>query len=136
MAAQRTQTYDHNSMFDNDSEVVVVATSGPGHAIPATDRTAPILHRIAEKFDVKGCLSGRRENADKGAKRRRGNGRARARRRRNDDSDDEDDDDDDVDEAEPVLVLKDANFHDEDVILNFGANRGWFVEQVPLPHFL
>ena len=84
---------------------------------------------------MKGCLSGRRENADKGAKRRRGNAFGRARRRRNDDSDDEDDEDDD-DEGEPVLVLKDANFHDEDVILNFGANRGWFVEQVPPPRFL
>ena len=47
-----------------------------------------------------------------------------------DDNHDDDDGDDGVDDApEPVLVLKDANFHDNGVILNFGANRGWFVEQ-------
>ena len=68
--------------------------------------------RIAEKFDVKGCLSGRRENAEKYLK--EGN---------------EDDDDEDNEAPEPLLVLKDANFHDNGVILNFGANRGWFVEQ-------
>ena len=68
--------------------------------------------RIAEKFDVKGCLSGRRENVEKYLKEGK-----------------EDDDDEDNEAPEPLLVLKDANFHDNGVILNFGANRGWFVEQ-------
>ena len=76
--------------------------------------------RIAEKFDVKGCLSGRRENAEKFKKKGWADGKM------NGDGGDDDDDD----EAEPDLVLKDANFHTNGVILNFGANRGWFVEQV------
>ena len=69
---------------------------------------------------MKGCLSGRRENAEKYVKRGRSDGKV---------SSYDDDDDDDDDAPEPVLVLKDANFHDNGVILNFGANRGWFVEQ-------
>jgi hypothetical protein len=28
------------------------------------------------------------------------------------------------------VVLKDANFHERGMILNFGPNRGWFVEQI------
>ena len=75
------------------------------------------LCRIAEKFDVKGCLSGRRENVEKYMKKGRSDGKVSS------------DDSDDDDAPEPVLVLKDANFHDNGVILNFGANRGWFVEQ-------
>lgn len=74
---------------------------------------------------MKGCLSGRRENAEKYMKKKRSGGKMGS-----DDNHDDDDGDDGVDDApEPVLVLKDANFHDNGVILNFGANRGWFVEQ-------
>ena len=65
---------------------------------------------------MKGCLSGRRENAEKYTKKGWADGEMNG-------------DDDDDDEPEPGLVLKDANFHDKGVILNFGANRGWFVEQ-------
>ena len=65
---------------------------------------------------MKGCLSGRRENAEKYKKKGWADGEMNG-------------DDDDEDEPEPGLVLKDANFHDNGVILNCGANRGWFVEQ-------
>ena len=71
---------------------------------------------------MKGCLSGRRENAEK-CKKGWATGKMNG-----------DDGDDDDDEPGPNLVLKDANFHDNGVILNFGANRGWFVEQVWASH--
>ena len=70
---------------------------------------------------MKGCLFGRRENAEKYRRKSRSDGKMS--------SDDDDDADEHDDTPEPVVVLKDANFHDDGVILNFGANRGWFVEQ-------
>ena len=57
--------------------------------------------RIAEKFDLKGCIAGRRET-------RSSEGGAAGP------------------DDEQQVVLKDANFEERGIILNLGPNRGWY----------